>query len=119
MAFGREREGYTRGPIFPVGHCAAALLKDGLGLGSGLEWGGLLVRGASEESWSNHLRRMKNHFRAIGVSVESGWSTIGGHEGTVICTGAPEQSGRHTPWQLIWTVHCGLGKGKITTWINK
>ncbi len=33
----------TRGPIFPVGHCAAALLKDGVRLGSGLEWDGLLV----------------------------------------------------------------------------
>ena len=43
MAFGREREGYTRGPIFPVGHCAAALLKDGVELGSGLEWVGYLL----------------------------------------------------------------------------
>ncbi len=59
----------TRGPIFPVGHCAAALLKDGVRLGSGLEWGGLLVRGASEESWRNHLKRMENHVRAVKASV--------------------------------------------------
>ena len=62
---------------------------------------------------------MENHMRAVGVSVESGWSTIVGYESTVICAGAPEQSGRHTPWQLIRTVHCGFSKGKITTWINK
>ena len=55
---------------------------------------------------------MENHVRAVGVSVESGWSTIVGYESTAICAGAPEQSGRHTPWQLIWTVYCGLGKGK-------
>ncbi len=35
-----EGGGYTRGPIFPVGYCAAALLKDGVGLESGLELGG-------------------------------------------------------------------------------
>ena len=60
---------------------------------------------------------MENHIRAVGVSVKSGWSTIGGHESTVICAGAPEQSGRHTPWQLIWTVHCDLVKGKINNTI--
>ena len=40
---GQKGEEFTRGPIFPVGHCAAALLKDGVGLGSGLEWGGYLL----------------------------------------------------------------------------
>ena len=53
---------------------------------------------------------MENHVRAVGVSVDSGRSTIGGHESTVICADALEQSGRHTPW-LIWTVNCVLGKG--------
>ena len=47
---GWEGGEYTQGPIFLVRHCAAALLMDGVGLGSGLEWGGLLVRGASKES---------------------------------------------------------------------
>ena len=55
---GWEGGEYTRGPIFLVGHCAAALLMDVVGLGLGLELGGLLVKGASEESWSNHLRRL-------------------------------------------------------------
>ena len=50
--------------------------------------------------------------RVVGVSLDSSRSTMGGHESTVIYAGAPEQSGRHTPWQLIWTVYCGLGKGK-------
>ena len=36
---GREGGGYPRGPIFPVGHCAAALLKDGVGLGRA--WSGV------------------------------------------------------------------------------
>ena len=40
---GWKGEEYTRGPIFPVRHCAAALLKDGVGLGSGLEYGGYLL----------------------------------------------------------------------------
>ena len=34
---GWEGGGYTRGLIFPVGHCGAALLKDEVELGLGME----------------------------------------------------------------------------------